>query len=253
MIVLSCNDISKAYVVDNIIENICFTINDNEKVGLIGLNGAGKSTLFNILTEQQEADSGTIFIAKGKKLGYLKQNTHIETTKTIMDEMLTIYEDVIKLEKDLRKLEHDISSFTEHDENGELESLMETYSKFNEKFEESEGYSYNSIIKGVLRGLGFNEQDFDKQIDLLSGGQKSRVMLAKLLLEKADILLLDEPTNHLDINAISWLEKYIKDFKGAVILISHDRYFLDNTVNRIFLMENKNLTAYNGNYSEFMK
>jgi len=253
MIVLSCNDISKAYVVENIIENICFTINDNEKVGLIGLNGAGKSTLFNILTDQQEADTGTIFIAKGKKLGYLKQNTHIETTKTIMDEMLTIYEDVIKLEKELRKLEHEISSFTEHDENGKLESLMETYAKLNEKFEESEGYSYNSIIKGVLRGLGFTEQDFDKQINLLSGGQKSRVMLAKLLLEKADILLLDEPTNHLDIDAISWLEKYIKDFKGVIILISHDRYFLDNTVNRIFLMENKNLTAYNGNYSEFMK
>ena len=253
MIVLSCNDVSKAYVVDNIIENISFTINDNEKVGLIGLNGAGKTTLFNILTGSLEHDNGTIFKAKGKKLGYLKQNTHIESTKSIMDEMLSIYDDVIKLEKELRALEHEISKYTEHDEGGKLEKLMFSYADLNEKFEEAEGYSFKSIIRGVLKGLGFNEGDFDKPINLLSGGQKSRVMLAKLLLEKADILLLDEPTNHLDIDAISWLEKYIKDFKGAVLIISHDRYFLDNTVNRIFLMENKNLISYNGNYSEFMK
>ena len=253
MIILSCNDISKAYVVDNIIENISFTVNDNEKVGLIGLNGAGKTTLFNILTGTLDHDKGTIFKAKGKKLGYLKQNTHIESSKSIMDEMLSTFDYVIKLEEELHNMEHKISSFTEDDDSDKLEKLMDNYAKLNEKFVEADGYSFKSLIRGVLKGLGFSDNEFDKPINLLSGGQKSRVMLAKLLLEKADILLLDEPTNHLDIDAISWLEKYIKDFKGAVIVISHDRYFLDNTVNRIFLMENTSLNAYNGNYSEFMK
>lgn len=253
MIVLSCNNISKAYVVDNIIENISFTINDNERVGLIGLNGAGKTTLFKILTENSEPDSGEIYKAKGKKLGYLKQNTNIESNMSIMDEMLTIFDDVIKLEESLHNLSHKISNFTESDNQEDLAELMDSYAKMSEQFEEKEGYSFESLIRGVLRGLGFSDGEFDKPINLLSGGQKSRVMLAKLLLEKADILLLDEPTNHLDINAISWLEKYIKDFKGAVIIISHDRYFLDNTVDRIFLMENKNLKTYNGNYSEFIK
>ncbi len=253
MIILSCNNISKAYVVDNIIENISFTVNDNEKVGLIGLNGAGKTTLFNILANNLDPDSGEIYIAKGKKLGYLKQNTNIESDRSIMDEMLTIFDEVIKLEEALHDLSHKISSFTEHDDQKELEALMDSYARLSEQFEERDGYSFKSLIKGVLRGLGFSEGEFYKQINLLSGGQKSRVMLAKLLLEKADILMLDEPTNHLDIEAISWLEKYIKDFKGAVIIISHDRYFLDNTVDRIFLMENKSLTSYNGNYSEFIK
>jgi ATP-binding cassette subfamily F protein 3 len=253
MIVLSCNDVSKAYVVDNIIENISFTVNDNEKVGLIGLNGAGKTTLFNILTDTLEPDSGEIYKAKGKKLGYLKQNTNIESNKSIMDEMLNIYKDVIKLEEELHELSHKIASFNENDNQDELNTLMDTYAKMSEMFEEKDGYSFKSLIKGVLRGLGFSENEFDKPVNLLSGGQKSRVMLAKLLLEKADILLLDEPTNHLDIEAISWLEKYIKDFKGTVIIISHDRYFLDNTVGRIFLMENKGLKSYNGNYSEFIK
>lgn len=253
MIVLSCNNISKAYVVDNIIENISFTINDNERVGLIGLNGAGKTTLFNILTNNLEEDSGEIYLAKGKRLAYLKQNTNIESNNTIMEEMLTIFENIIILEKQLHDISHKISSFTENDDQEKLSLLMESYSKLSEEFEEKDGYSFKSLIKGVLRGLGFKENEFNKPINLLSGGQKSRVMLAKLLLEKADILLLDEPTNHLDIDAISWLEKYIRDFKGAAIIISHDRYFLDNTVERILLMENKNLKSYNGNYTEFMK
>ncbi len=253
MIVLSCNNISKAYVVDNIIEDISFTINDNEKVGLIGLNGAGKTTLFNILTGELDYDSGNIIIPKNKKMAYLKQNTKIESDKTIFDEMLTMFEDIISMENNIRQLEVEISKFTEHDEDGVLEVLMDRYTKLNERFIELDGYSYKSLIRGVLKGLGFNDEDFDKHINVLSGGQKTRVMLAKLLLEKADILLLDEPTNHLDIEAISWLEKYLKGFNGSVIIISHDRYFLDNIVNRIMLLENKNIKSYNGNYSEFMK
>ncbi len=252
MIVLSCNDVSKAYIVDNIIENISFTINDNEKVGLIGLNGAGKTTLFNILTGELDHDTGAIFKAKGKKLGYLKQNTHIESNNSIMNEMLALFDNIIKMEQELRDVEHQISKCKENESN-KLEELMSYYAKLSESFEEADGYGFKSLIRGVLKGLGFTENEFDKPINLLSGGQKSRVMLARLLLEKADILLLDEPTNHLDIDAISWLEKYIKDFKGSVIIISHDRYFLDNTVNRIFLMKNKNLYCYNGNYTEFMK
>jgi len=253
MIVLSCNNVSKAYVVENIIENISFTVNDNEKVGLIGLNGAGKTTLFNILTENLEPDSGEIYVAKGKKLGYLKQNTIIESDMSIMDEMLVIFDEVIRLEEKLHELSHKIGSFTEKKDSAELEALMNTYSELSEQFVEANGYSFRSIIKGVLKGLGFSEDEFDKTVNILSGGEKSRVMLAQLLLQNADILLLDEPTNHLDIEAISWLEKYIKNFKGAVIIISHDRYFLDNTVNRIFLMENKSLKSFNGNYTEFVK
>lgn len=252
MIVLSCNNISKAYIVDNIIENISFTINDNEKIGLIGLNGAGKTTLFNVLTGELDYDSGSIVIPKNKKISYLKQNTKIESDKSIFDEMLTMFEDIIAMENDLRELEHKISEFTEHDEEGMLASLMDKYTALNDRFIELDGFSYKSHIRGVLKGLSFNEEDFDKPINILSGGQKTRVMLAKLLLERADILLMDEPTNHLDINAIAWLEKYLSSFNGAIIIISHDRYFLDNIVNKIMLLENKNLKIYNGNYSEFM-
>ena len=253
MIVLSCNNISKAYVVDNVIEDISFTINDNERIGLIGLNGAGKTTLFNILTGELEHDSGDIIIPKNKRVAYLKQNTKIESDKTIYEEMLTMFEHIIGMENNIRQLELEISKFTEHDEDGVLEELMNQYTNLNEKFIEADGYSYKSLIRGVLKGLGFNDEDFDKSINVLSGGQKTRVMLAKLLLDKADILLLDEPTNHLDIEAIAWLEKYLNSFNGAVIIISHDRYFLDNIVNRIMLLENKNIKSYNGNYSEFMK
>lgn len=252
MIVLSCNNISKAYIVDNIIENISFTINDNEKIGLIGLNGAGKTTLFNVLTGELEYDSGEIIIPKNKKVSYLKQNTKIESDKTIFEELLTMFDDIISMEKELRQLEVEISKFTEHDEDGMLANLMDKYTHLNEKFVELDGFSYKSHIRGVLKGLSFNEEDFDKPINILSGGQKTRVMLAKLLLERADILLLDEPTNHLDIEAIAWLEKYLNSFNGAVIIISHDRYFLDNIVNRIMLLENKSIKMYNGNFSEFM-
>lgn len=253
MIVLSCSNISKAYVVDNVLENISFSINEGEKVGLIGLNGAGKTTLFNILTGTLDYDTGNIYTVKDKKIGYLKQNTSIKSDKTIMGEMMKVFSDLILIEQKIRSLEIKISEFTENSNVDELNKYMNEYTTLNDKFEEMDGYSFKSLIRGILKGLGFDESEFDKPINLLSGGQKSRVMLAKLLLEKPDILLLDEPTNHLDIEAISWLEKFIVDFKGSAIIISHDRYFLDNTVNKIFLVVDRNLKIYNGNYTEFMK
>ena len=170
MIVLSCNNISKAYIVDNIIENISFTINDNEKIGLIGLNGAGKTTLFNVLTGELDYDGGEIVIPKNKKISYLKQNTKIESDNTIYEEMLTMFDDVLTMEKELRELEIEISKFTEHDEDGMLVSLMDKYTHLNEKFLELDGFSYKSHIRGVLKGLSFNEEDFDKPINILSGG-----------------------------------------------------------------------------------
>jgi len=171
MIVLSCSDVSKSYVVDNIIENVSFSVNDNEKIGLIGLNGAGKTTLFNILTGRLEPDSGEIYRVKSKKLGYLKQNTKIDSNMSIMDEMLTIFNDVIKIEEELSLLSNKISNFTENDNQSELENLMHSYAKLSEQFEEFDGYGFKSLIRGVLKGLGFSENEFNKPVNLLSGGQ----------------------------------------------------------------------------------
>ncbi len=253
MIVLSCNNITKSYVVDNIIEGITFSVNDSEKIGLVGLNGAGKSTLFNILTGKISMDSGEIYISKECAIGYLEQNTKIESDNSIFDEALTVFQPLIDMENNLRKLEHNISIESQNPNSDKLEILMEEYSHLTEDFQNKNGYGYKSEIKGILKGLGFSEEQLSQPMSQLSGGQKSRVSLAKLLLKKPDILLLDEPTNHLDIQAIDWLEKYIKEYKGAAIIISHDRYFLDNTVSKIFYLENKNIKVYNGNYSVFMK
>ncbi|KNF09611.1 ATPase component of ABC transporter [Gottschalkia purinilytica] len=253
MIVLSCNNLSKSYVVDKILDNITFSINNDEKVGLVGLNGAGKSTLFNILTGNVSIDSGNIFISKECKLGYLEQQTYIESQNSILDEAMEVFKPIIDMEEKLRTLEQEISIEAQQENSNKLEKLMESYSVLSEEFQGKNGYGFKSEIKGVLKGLGFTDDQLDKPIHQLSGGQKARVSLAKLLLEKPDILLLDEPTNHLDIQAIDWLEKYIREYRGAAIIISHDRYFLDNTVSKIFYLENSNLSIYNGNYTTFMK
>lgn len=253
MITLTCKNISKAYIAENIIEDISFSVNDKEHIALVGLNGAGKTTLFKILTGELSYDTGSINTPKNFNIAYLEQNTKIVSENNIFDELLICFKDLIALEKNIRKLELEISQFSESDDKHELNKLMQTYTKMSEEFEEREGYSYNSKIKGVLKGLGFSEEDFSKSVNNLSGGQKSRIMLGKLLLQEADLLLLDEPTNHLDIEAISWLEKFLRDYNKAFLIISHDRYFLDNTVNRVLLLENKHLNSYNGNYSTFMK
>ena len=234
MIILSCSNITKSYVVDNIIEGITFAVNNGEKIGLVGLNGAGKSTLFNILAGKISMDSGDIFISKECTIGYLEQNTQIESETSIFDEALTVFQPLIDMEKKLRDLEHNISIEGQDSSSNKLEALMEEYAHLTEEFQNKNGYGYKSEIKGILKGLGFSEEQLSQPMSQLSGGQKTRVSLAKLLLRKPDILLLDEPTNHLDIQAIDWLERYIKEYKGAAIIISHDRYFLDNTVSKIF-------------------
>lgn len=253
MIVLSASNLTKSYIVDTILDNISFSINHDEKIGLVGLNGAGKSTLFNILIGEISQDSGNVFLAKNSKLGYLKQQSGIDSENTIYEELLDVFKDLFAMEERLRTLETLISEEGRDENSKKLQSLMDEYSVLLEKFQNSNGYGFKSEIKGVLKGLGFKEEQFDTEMSKLSGGEKARVALGRVLLEKPDILLLDEPTNHLDIEAIDWLEKYIRDYKGAAIVISHDRYFLDNTVSKIFHLEHAKLHIYNGNYSTFMK
>lgn len=251
MLILSSSHISKSYIVDVILEDISFNVNERDKIGVIGLNGTGKTTLFNIIAGELDKDSGDLYVQKGLKIGYLKQHTKIDSSKTIFDECLSCFKNLIKMEEDLRNLEKDMAVKAMDEEL--LKPLMDQYGSLSEKFVASHGYAYKSEIKGVLRGLGFNEEDYEKKVNILSGGQKSRLELAKLLLRKPDLLLLDEPTNHLDIDAVIWLEKYIKEYPGSALIISHDRYFLDNVVNRVFYLENKKLHSYNTDYSGFMK
>ncbi|OLS03480.1 ABC-F family ATP-binding cassette domain-containing protein [Tissierella creatinophila] len=252
MSVLSCRSLEKTYVIDTILEDVNFNLELGDRVGVIGLNGSGKTTLFNILSGNLEKDKGDIFIQKDVRIGYLKQHIKIDSERSIFEDCLEVFEKLIKMEKNLRVLEEKIAINSEDEHSTVLEKDMKEYGDLLEKFISLNGYGYKSDIRGVLIGLGFTEEDFDKNINLLSGGQKSRLSLAKLLLENPDLLLLDEPTNHLDIEAISWLEKFLRDYKGATLIISHDRFFLDNVVNRIFLLENKTIKIYNSNYTKFM-
>ena len=249
MIVASVSNLEKSYPRKDVFSNISFTINKGDKIGLIGNNGSGKSTLFNILTGEISKDKGNIHIPNDVSLGYLKQQLGLMSDKSIYDYCLDVFKDLISLEKNIRDLEIKMSEEKNPDK---LDEIMKEYAKKSEEFEKQNGYSYKSEIRGVLIGMGFEEEDFQKEVSLLSGGQKARVELACLLLEKPDLILLDEPTNHLDIKAINFLENFVKNFKGSVIVISHDRYFLDSTVSKIFLMENGSLKIYNGDYTSFM-
>ena len=253
MIVLSCNNISKSYGIDEILKNISFTVENGDKIGLIGLNGSGKTTLFNILADETQKDEGEIYIRKDLKIGYLKQHIYIDGNDTIFNECLSVFKPLLEMEKELRRLEQEISIEGSKPYSTKLEMLMEDYAQLMENFNNNNGYGYRSEIKGVLKGLGFKDDDMNKRVNILSGGQKARLSLAKLLLENPDLLLLDEPTNHLDIAAINWLEDYLKEYTGAILVISHDRYFLDNIVSKIFLLENKEIHIYNMNYSQYMK
>lgn len=250
MIDISCKKLTMSYSVEKILDKLDFTINESEKVALIGLNGSGKTTLFNILTSRLDYDEGSVYVNKSKKLGYLKQIDTFTNTDTIYSVIEEVFQHIIDLENLLRTLEAKMSNASAEND---VAIIMEEYSTVNEEFEKLNGYSYQSRIKGVLNGLGFKYDDFSKNINKLSGGQKNRVMLARLLLSSPDILLLDEPTNHLDIKSVEWLEKFIKDYKGTVLLISHDRYFLDSVTSKTLFLNKKNIIQYNGNYSYFIK
>ncbi|WP_409227668.1 ABC-F family ATP-binding cassette domain-containing protein [Gudongella sp. SC589] len=251
MPVLTANHIYKTYVVDPILEDISFHVEIGDKIGVLGLNGTGKTTLFQILSGKLPMDQGQVQVQRGTRIGYLEQHTKIDSRLNVFEECLTVFEDLIIMENRLREMEIEISRAGENaDEN--LERLMDEYGHMLEEFTALKGYGYKSEIRGVLKGLGFVEEDFERQVEILSGGQKSRLSLAKLLLEKPDLLLLDEPTNHLDIDAITWLEKFLRDYRGSSLIISHDRYFLDNVANRIFHMENRSLRSYNTDYTGFM-
>ena len=253
MIILSCNNLTKSFGVESILENISFTVNEGDKIGVIGVNGTGKTTLFKIISGIYGYDSGEIYTSKDCEIGYLEQNTNFYSDNTIFTEVLEVFSDLIKMEEDLRKMECEISDKSSENNSPDLQKLMDNYSHKLELFQNSNGYGYKSEAKGVLKGLGFNDEELEKPIKILSGGEKTRVLLAKLLLRKPTLLLLDEPTNHLDSDALEWLELFLKQYKGTVILISHDRYFLDQSVNRIFEIHNKKLKAYNGNYSYYVE
>lgn len=255
MIMLSCNNVTKSFGVETILEDISFSISEGDKVGIVGVNGTGKTTLFKIITGIYGYDSGEIYTSKDCRMGYLEQNTNFHSDKTIYEEVLKVFSNLIASEIELRDMEHKIAELSklEGSPTSELKKLMDDYGKKYERFEENHGYSYKSEVIGTLRGLGFSKDDLEKQIDVLSGGEKTRVLLAKLLLGKPSLLLLDEPTNHLDAEAVEWLEGFLRAYEGTVMIISHDRYFLDQSVNRIFEMSNKHLTAFNGNYTEYQK
>lgn len=252
MIVLSCNNIHKSFGIDVILKDITFSINEGEKIGLIGANGAGKSTLFKILTSQMEYDSGELFIDKSKRVGYLSQNLALESDNTIFGELLLVFEELLNMEKKLKNLEQKMSEPYDETKADYHNKLIKDYTTLTEVYENRGGYTYKGEIGRVLKGLGFNENDFDKQINILSGGQKTRVALCKLLLIKPEILLLDEPTNHLDLDAIEWLEEYLKNYKGSMIIISHDRFFLDAVTNKTIEIAGGRAASYNGNYTTFI-
>ena len=250
MIVLGCNNIGLSFGTRIVLKDISFSINNTDRVGVVGVNGAGKSTLFKIITDSYKPDTGEVYTAKNSKIGYLEQNSGLDSTRSIIDEVLSVYSHFIEMENHIKKLEKSISS--EKDQHM-LKGFMKEYSRLTEEYSRLGGYEYNSRAIGVLKGLGFNEDQFAMNVKNLSGGQKTRFALARLLLTEPDILLLDEPTNHLDIGAIEWLENFLSGYKKCVMLISHDRFFLDRITNKTLEIENCECQLYNGNYSEYLK
>lgn len=245
--ILSCSHIYKSFGTDVILKDATFHINDYDKVAIVGINGAGKSTLLKIIAGEEAADDGLVSLAKGKTLGYLAQHQTFEHNETIFDTLLNVRKDILELEKKIRSLELEMKNHT-----GEaLEELLDSYSKATHAFEQADGYAYKSEVIGVLKGLGFTEEEFDRHVLSLSGGQKTRVSLGRLLLTKPDLIMLDEPTNHLDVNAITWLETFLLNYKGSVIIVSHDRYFLNRIVDHVVEIENGNVMMFKGNYTDY--
>ena len=247
--ILSCQNISKSFGTDEILKNVSFHIEENEKAAVVGINGAGKSTLLKIIMKQENPDEGEVTLAKDKTIGYLAQYQDVSGHHTIYEEVLDSKRDIIEMEKRLRDMETQMNTLS-----GEaLEQLLDTYHKLSHEFEQVNGYAYRSEVTGILKGLGFTEEEFDKKMSELSSGQKTRVSLGKLLVTKPDILLLDEPTNHLDIESIRWLETFLMNYKGAVLIVSHDRYFLDRVVSKVVEIFQHKGYVYQGNYSDYAK
>ena len=245
--ILSCSNICKSFGENDILRQVSFHIEDHEKAAIVGINGAGKSTLLKVLIGKLAADDGVVTWAKGASIGYLAQHQDLVGAETIYDALLEVKKPVIQMEARIRSLELEMKSAS----GDELEAKLSEYSRLNHEFEMADGYSYQSEITGVLKGLGFTEDEFSKPITALSGGQKTRVSLGKLLLTKPDILLLDEPTNHLDMESIAWLETYLRNYSGAVIIVAHDRYFLDRVVTKIIELDMGHCTVFSGNYSAY--
>lgn len=245
--ILSCQNICKSFNEKNILQNISFHIEEQEKAAIVGVNGAGKTTLLRIIVGELAADEGNVILAKNKSFGYLAQNQSVDSQHTIYEELLTVKQNLIDLEQRIRQTELEMKSVS----GSELEKLMDSYALLTHQFEAGGGYSYRSELVGVLKGLGFSEEEFGKSIATLSGGQKTRVALGKLLLLRPDLIILDEPTNHLDMSSITWLETYLLNYKGAVIIVSHDRYFLDRIAGKVIEIDQTKATSFLGNYSSY--
>ena len=245
--ILSCSNINKTFTDNHVIKNASFHIEDNEKAAIVGINGAGKTTLLKIIVGSLSADHGTVTFAKDKNYGYLAQHQAVDSENTIFDELLTVKQEVLDLEASIRQTEQEMKSASD----SKLELLLKKYDNLMHRFETINGYAYKSEITGILKGLGFTEEDFAKKVETLSGGQKTRIALGKILLQKPDLIILDEPTNHLDLNSIAWLETYLLNYKGAVIIVSHDRYFLDKIATKIIELDNGVLSTFHGNYSDY--
>ncbi len=245
--ILACQSIHLAFGANTILKDASFHIEEREKAAITGINGAGKSTLLKIIVHELEPDSGSVVLAKGKTLGYLAQHQDLESGRTILEELLEVKRDIIDLERRIRTLEQQMKELC----GSALSQALETYTRLNHEFELKNGYAYKSEVIGVLKGLGFPEEEFDKKVNTLSGGQKTRVSLGKLLLSRPDVILLDEPTNHLDMASITWLETFLLNYDGAVIIVAHDRYFLNRVVTKVIEIDNGNVTAFQGNYSDY--
>lgn len=245
--ILSCSNISKAFGSNEVIKHASFHIEEHEKAAIVGINGAGKSTLLKIIIGEMPSDEGEVVISKGKTMGYLSQHQDLSGERTVFEEVLEIKRPIIEMEAKIRQMELDMKHLT----GDALNDMLSSYSRLNHEFEQQNGYAYQSEVTGVLKGLGFAEEDFKKPVSALSGGQKTRVALGRLLLSKPDIILLDEPTNHLDMESIAWLEGYLINYDGSVIIVAHDRYFLDRVVTKIVELDNGIMSVYQGNYTDY--
>lgn len=245
--ILSCQNINKSFGLNEVLKNASFHLEEREKAALIGPNGAGKSTLLKIIMQEMSADSGEVIISRGKSIGYLAQHQDLTSGRTIYEELLSVKQYVLDMEEKIRMMEHKMKTVTGR----ELDTLLSDYSRITHQFELENGYACRSEVTGVLKGLGFSEDEFSKSVDTLSGGQKTRVALGRLLLSNPDIILLDEPTNHLDMDSIAWLENYLMNYKGAVFIVSHDRYFLDKVVTKVVEIDHGNVRMFMGNYSDY--